>query len=846
MVIQKLNSIFTYPATPNVPANGLLSAKRLAAFIMSFLQFSALLFVMRQYGLEKSSGIGNVTPLILGGFAVAAFTSLKYRPMVLFSLSLCIIYYAFGLFSGSLMVLTSFAIIGCCHLPVKLWLRVLLIIIIAAGMAVLRADLFYAPRASLVVPYIASMFMFRVIIYLYEMKYSQLSSTLFQKLSYFFLFPNQCFLLFPIIDYKTYIKSYYDRPEAGIWQKGIRWMLRGICHMIAYRLIYYYLLISPSDVRDLTGLLQYITCNYAVILRLSGLFHFITGLLCMFGLNLPPTFNNYLLATSFVSLWRRINTYWREFMMKIFFYPIMFRYKKFIAAKNLLPATLLTVFVITWAMHNYQWFWIRGSFILTPMDIIFWATLGSCITINSVWLERSLSRAGKELRIAIAYPLAILKMISIFLFMSVMWSLWNSSSIDEWIFLISKSAVFTGMSLVAILATFIGIIFGGSLLLYVFSFDAIRRLIDAAPAHTLYLTLPSIAVLLCLACKPFQQRIPMGIRPFVASLTNDRLNKTDKERSENGYYKKLIDGDNTSGGLWEINIKRPKTFTTIDDITVRTGGLLTKTFRPNVSLQVNGCTVQTNAFGLRDRPYKLLPPKNHFRIALLGGSYEMGSGVNNNEVYEQLTEDSLNKTNADPAIDTFEIMNFAMGGYHLLQQVELCHTSIYKYQPNAVMYTAHTNERLRFLGFLTTSIRSGTNLKYPFINEVKAVSGVKQSMSKAEIQERLEPFMDAMILWCYSEIAATARKHNAMPIWVFLPATADTPDDLEYETLKGYAIKLGFVILDLRGVYNNEDRTKIRISEWDTHPNAKGQHIIANKFYTEFKRHEFEITKYKP
>ena len=809
------------------------SSKRVMAFIFSFLQLAALLLVFGNLSIERGSGIREVTPIIVSAFVLNSFVPLRFRPAILFSTSIAVIYYAFGYFSGSILIIAGLTLIGCCHLPINLWLRIVIIGMITIGLVLLRTNLFYAPRAALIVPFLASMFMFRTIIYLYELKHSNLTSGIFQKLSYFFLFPNHCFLLFPIVDYRVYLKTYYNKVDSEIWQKGIRWALRGICHLIGYRIIYYHLLIGPSEVTNLPSLLQYMTCSYALILRLSGIFHFIVGLLCMFGLNLPPVFNNYLLATSFVNMWRRINIYWREFIIKIFFYPIMFKYKKIIS-KNLLPVTMLTVFFITWAMHNYQWFWIRGYFPLTSMDMLFWATLGICITVNSVWIDKSIGKERKQLSNIILYPLTILKIICIFLFMSIMWSLWGSNSLQEWLFLLSKGKEFTLNELIRIILMIAGIILSGSFLQHIFSKEKVKQLFNIQPERTLAFTLPVIAMLFFVSFKQSKDFIPTQISNFISSISEDKLNTNDKENTERGYYKKLIDGEgNDLGELWEMKLK-PKAFNSIDKVEIRTTDLLTRIFKPNSKIKVNDYILETNSFGLRDKDYNLTKPEKTYRMALLGGSYEMGWGVNNNETFESLTEEKLNKNNTDSVIKNFEIINFAVPGYHLVQQVELCNSTVFNFKPNAVIYMAHTDEGRRLLDHIADFIQNGTNLKYPFLNKIKALSRVKQSMSKIEIKEHLEPYIYTIVQWCYNEIARNCHEHNAVPVWVFLPATLDSPNETEYQKIKGYAVQLGFVTIDLRDVYGVVDRNKICISKWDNHPNAEGHRIISEKFYSEF------------
>ena len=37
------------------------------------------------------------------------------------------------------------------------------------------------------------------------------------------------------------------------------------------------------------------------------------------------------------------------------------------------------VFVLTWFLHSYQWFWLRGGFPMTPQDVFFWGILGALV-----------------------------------------------------------------------------------------------------------------------------------------------------------------------------------------------------------------------------------------------------------------------------------------------------------------------------------------------------------------------------------------------------------------------------------------------------------------------------------
>ena len=64
-------------------------------------------------------------------------------------------------------------------------------------------------------------------------------------------------------------------------------------------------------------------CNYLLYLQVSGQFHMACGMLHLFGYQLPETHHRYLLATGFTDYWRRINIYWKDFMVRVVFNPVV-------------------------------------------------------------------------------------------------------------------------------------------------------------------------------------------------------------------------------------------------------------------------------------------------------------------------------------------------------------------------------------------------------------------------------------------------------------------------------------------------------------------------------------------
>ena len=282
------------------------------------------------------------------------------------------------------------------------------------------------------------MFMFRMILYLYELKHAETAETFTDALAYFFLLPNACFVHFPVVDYRTFRRGYFARDIHATQRDGLRLMVRGTVHLLLYRLVYHELLIPMDEVRSIPTLLGFLACNYLLYLRVSGQFHMACGLLHLFGFSLPETHHHYLLATGFTDYWRRINIYWKDFMVRVVFNPVVFRLKRWGQPAALAAATLV-VFVVTWALHAYQSFWLRGTWGLSVPDALFWGVLGALVLINVQLDARRPRRAkGGDLSPR-SLSIRCARTAATFATIARLWSLWSSPSLSTWLTMLRRA-----------------------------------------------------------------------------------------------------------------------------------------------------------------------------------------------------------------------------------------------------------------------------------------------------------------------------------------------------------------------------------------------------------------------
>jgi D-alanyl-lipoteichoic acid acyltransferase DltB (MBOAT superfamily) len=229
-----------------------------------------------------------------------------------------------------------------------------------------------------------SFFALRLIIYAYDVAHSRERPRLLPFLTYFYILPNYCALRFPVIDFQTMRKTYYGRDIHLIAQQGIQWMIRGAIQLMIYRLVVYfndrYL---PDLIHSGGSLVVAILLNMLLYLNISGHYHFMVGMLHLFGYDLPETNRRYLLARNFADFWRRINIYWKDFLVKIFYFPVYFKFRKQGEFRAQAAATA-AVFTASWAMHIWALFWFTGTWEVNGPDALFWIIFGVLVLLNLV------------------------------------------------------------------------------------------------------------------------------------------------------------------------------------------------------------------------------------------------------------------------------------------------------------------------------------------------------------------------------------------------------------------------------------------------------------------------------
>jgi hypothetical protein len=816
-------------------------------FVVAALQFGLLLLVILAYEIEGRA-FGTLATVAFVGFLIHHFLPQAYRLPFFVCLSLAGIILVLGLATAAWVFGIGLVLIALCHLPVTYSLRILLLLVFGACLAWMRSHVPPSIIPAEVWPTLGAMFMFRLIVYLYDLYHKAAPFSISRSLGYFFMLPNVCFPLFPIVDYKTYCTTHFNTRSLEIYHTGVQWIFRGVLQLLAYRIIYHYVLIHPLEVTDLFGVTRFALATFFLYLRVSGQFHIIIGLLHLFGFNLPETHHLYYLSSSFTDFWRRINIYWKDFITKIFFYPLHFRLRKWGPMRALAIATF-GAFFATWLLHSYQSFWLLGTFELTWQDTFFWWSLAALVLANALYearrgRPRSLAprrrTVGGEAR-------RVLCTLGTFTVICILWTVWSCESLNElsWLATTATRVTAEGIFVIAIGAFVLSVaavLLGGSVA---------QRTDGPAPSNDNKNTWSSIStvaascLLLLGAELPSFMTLSVRQSGVLNALTHERLNERDAELQRRGYYEMLTRaGSNTVPGQIgqlgeqvqspEIRLKRYRS------------DLLYEELNPLLSLNLNNAILTTNRWGMRDRDYTKAKPPGTYRIAVIGSSHEMGDSINDTETFENVLEDRLNHEKQDG--EKYEILNFSVGGHGVLQKVLQLELNAMEFQPDAVFFFTYSPELDRTIDRVAKGLRN--DLAAPesykrFLNELYKKAGVDRDTPGEVMHMRLRPYGPEIVQYALRRLAEVCRQRDIKAFVVYRPEVIDSPWDAQRkEQLIGFATEARLRVVDLSASFDEvADRQKLAVSATNLHCNPLAHRLLADELYRVLNGPEGELLR---
>jgi hypothetical protein len=862
-------------ATVDVPPTALAPPDRLARTLPRFLavvaQLALILAAVRLLRIEPNRPFFAVMYLAAGGFVIHAWLPRRFRPAFFVLLSLAALVLILGWETAAWVLGLGGGLLGLCLLPVPLRFRVLLVAAAGAGLFLWRAD-----SAAAFWPILGSMFMFRLIVYLYDTRHERSRPPLAQTLAYFFPLPNVCFPFFPVLDYKTFREIYYDDEPYAIYQSGVDWIVRGLTHLLAYRLVKYYVLPQPHEMTDLPHLALFLAANYALYLRVSGWFHIITGVLHLFGFNLPRTHDNYFLASSVSDIWRRINIYWKDFMSKVFFYPAFFALRGW-GTRAALAAAGLWVFVMTWLLHTYQVFWLRGELPLSRNEALLWLAAGLAVILN-MQLDLFFARRGarpvaagpESLRAeAVAGAVLALKIAGTFFLVSLFWACWTLPRFPRYLWTLASPGGLTLPGILALLACLAGVAAVGALvrLAHVRFPRYLGMLVSAEALATMYVLaglacvagVAAVGVLARLAHVGLSRNGVLVISPFfargarvaallglvavgipevgaalgpqagevLATLRLDAVTPVEAAVTVQGYYEEVTETRLQVAPLLDLPglTRRQESSRGYADMTRPSDAFLERELIPGWSGEIGGRRLTINHLGMRDREgLTREKPAGVCRLAFVGSSVVMGWGVGDDETLTRVLEARLRAERKGGA-GRIEVLNFGTGRSHAIHRRVLVERKVFGFDPDAIYYIAHQDEYQGTTQHLARLL-AGRHELPAYLREVARRARITPKMGPGEIEVRLQKFAVDIVRGVYADLAADCHKRRILPVWVYVPIPGVVSRGLTKQDLADLR-GAGLVVIDLSDWAKGYAPEQVMADRH--HANALGHRLIAER-----------------
>jgi lysophospholipase L1-like esterase len=263
-------------------------------------------------------------------------------------------------------------------------------------------------------------------------------------------------------------------------------------------------------------------------------------------------------------------------------------------------------------------------------------------------------------------------------------------------------------------------------------------------------------------------------------------------------------------------------------------GFLSYEFIPESEVIHMGATVRSNRWGMRDRDdIERTKPPGTFRIALVGGSNTMGYGVELEGTFAKLLEERLNEEVAGTpgAADRYEVLNFSVGGYQLLDRLYVVEQRMPSFQPDMILVSV-TMHDLRWAVHqrLADKVKNGRELHFEFVKEVVRDEDLEAGQSEARIRQRLKPRAEELVSGAFRELLRLGREMEAPVIALMLRLRVNEIHPTMHRQAE-LAEEVGLPVVRIFDAYEGQTAEDMYLRPTDQHPTAEGHRLIADELF---------------
>ena len=304
-------------------------------------------------------------------------------------------------------------------------------------------------------------------------------------------------------------------------------------------------------------------------------------------------------------IWRRINIYWKDFMMKIFFFRVFFRLRR-LGNRLAVSLAILWVFLATWSLHVYQVFWMTRTIPLRLYDACLWLGVGVLVIVNmqlELSRKRRPARAGDEVSFAVALGKAS-RIVGTFILVSIFWACWNTPQVLPSIRALGLTDSASLKGLATVVAVIAGVIVAGAAAMLLRARLVRGKLLPVRagplPWAIAFSGLLGTAVLLStpIVASSFSPRTA----GMLTALRYESVVPVEAAQIVQGYYEEISQVRTPPGAWLSLMEGRPyrAPVNHYEEMSRPSDDLLQRELIPNFKGEVDGSMVSINRFGMRE------------------------------------------------------------------------------------------------------------------------------------------------------------------------------------------------------------------------------------------------------
>jgi len=155
-------------------------------------------------------------------------------------------------------------------------------------------------------------------------------------------------------------------------------------------------------------------------------------------------------------------------------------------------------------------------------------------------------------------------------------------------------------------------------------------------------------------------------------------------------------------------------------------------------------------------------------------------------------------------------------------------------KPDAVVLVVNPHDAGFTVQHFARSLHRGIEPMDEVFRQVAREARVDARTPQLTGEKHLWPYWARLYEWAFGRIAGRCRDEGIRLVLVYLPTVSGSESyRKETDQLMDLGRKAGLTVINLEGTYGRTAPESLEVAPWDSHPNARGHRLIADRLFAE-------------